>query len=259
MQMPKKAKARDIRAGMYRIRFTNLRRIFVEHCHRGNCFLHGMFRCFSDAVRRTQNADAEFFGQNQRISRLSVIVCIDSFGVYRSHDRQPIFYTVIGNRMPADQRAAGFQYLLRTAAHNLAQDIQIHLFRKTHDVERGFHLSAHRINITQCICRRNLSKCMRIIHHGRKKIQRLYNGQIIRHLIDRCVISAVISDKQVWIRLSLWQCRQHAAQNTCAQFGCAAAAFTKYNFLCHRVFSFAVFSHFYHIIFAEFHQHYIVS
>lgn len=77
--------------------------------------------------------------------------------------------------------------------------------------------------------------------------------------VARCVISAVISDKQVWIRLSLWQCRQHAAQNTCAQFGCAAAAFTKYNFLCHRVFSFAVFSHFYHIIFAEFHQHYIVS
>jgi SP family sugar porter-like MFS transporter len=63
--------------------------------------------------------------------------------------------------------------------HYFTEYIQIHFLRETNDVQRTLNCAAHRIDITERICGRYLSKRIRIINHRRKKIKRLDYRRVI--------------------------------------------------------------------------------
>ena len=128
------------------------------------------------------------------------------------------------------QSSACFQYLFGTAPQYFSQNIQIHGLRKTHDIQRRLHLTAHGVDITQSIRGRYLSEGIGIVHHGRKKVQSLYHSCIFTDPIDRRVILAVITHQQVFICRPFWQLLQHMAQKSGSQLGRAAAPFAEYDF-----------------------------
>ena len=123
--------------------------------------------------------------------------------------RQSIFDIRIINRVTAGQCASCLNYFLRSAAHDFTQNIQIHLFRKADNIQGCLYFTTHGIDITQGIGCRNFTKCIWILHHRWKKIQCLYDSNIITDLIHCCVILAVITDQQVGILFSFRQTFQH--------------------------------------------------
>ena len=81
--------------------------------------------------------------------------------------------------MAARKCAACLYNLISTTLHYFAEYIQVHFLRETDDVQCGLYCAAHRINITERICGRYLSKRIRIINHRRKKIKRLDYRRVI--------------------------------------------------------------------------------
>ena len=148
MQMAEKTKARHIRTCVNLILPRRLRGVFIQCHHRLHRFLEPFRIFFSHPVCRAENAGAKRFRQNQQVAHTACIVLPDSVRMYRSGYGKTVFYAVIRDRMPSRERAARLLYLFCTAAHNFTQKIQIHLLRKTDDIECCPHLAAHCINIT---------------------------------------------------------------------------------------------------------------
>ena len=152
------------------------------------------------------------------------------------------------NRMAAGDNCACLIGLGIAAAQNLLHRILIHLLRNTHDVQRQARRTAHRIHIAQGICRRNLSVHKRIIHNRRKKIRRLYNRQLLTHLINAGIVALVIADQKSLVIMRL-KALQQIAQRACAHLGataCAARQLRQLYFIFHsfnlRLFSSSIYN-----------------
>ena len=193
MEMSEKTKSCHICTGMYFVFPADCRSIFVQCCHGRNCLIHCLFGSFLHTVRRTDNSDAKFLCQDQLIPRLCRIVLVHMLRMNDTCHRKAVFHITVRDRVPACECSARLNDFFRAALHNCTKDIQIHLFRKAHDIQRRLYLSAHRIDIAQSIGSGNLSKRIGILYHRREKIQCLHNRYIVRYAVHCRIIPAVIS------------------------------------------------------------------
>src|SRR5699024_2506581 len=170
----------------------------------------------------------------QHISLPAAVVGKNPVGMYGSHHRKPIFDAGILDGMTSCQRSSCFLYFLISSLKDFSQNIQIHLFRKTDNVQCRLHISAHRIHIAERIRCRNLPEQIRVFHHRRKKVQGLHDCRIVRNPINGGVIRAVVSNDKIFIPyFGLFQFFQHAGKRCRSKLRGTSAAGTKYNLFCH--------------------------
>ena len=132
--------------------------------------------------------------------------------------------------MAACQHTTGLPYLLRATLQDAAQNVQIHFLGETHDIQRGFYRAAHGVNIAEGVGSRNLAENIRILHHGREEIQRLYHGNVIGELVHRGIVRMVEAYQQIGIGKGR-KFVQRMGQCARAQFGSASATLAEYNWL----------------------------
>ena len=137
--------------------------------------------------------------------------------------------------MPACKAAAGFCHLFSTAAQNLAQHIQVHILRKTDQIQGGLYLAAHGVDIAQGVCGCDLPKGIGVVHHRRKKVHSLHQCNVVRNAVDCGIIPAVIADQKIRVFFAPGQLFQNTAQHPGTQLCGAAAAGTEHDliFLAH--------------------------
>ena len=147
MEMTQEAKARHIGTSVNVVSSSYLRGCFIQGGHGFDGFRHGLFRGLPHPVRRADDAHAQLLRKNQSVSGTSAIVGPDSIRVYQAHDRQAVFHIGIVDGMASRQDASGLQHLFRSAPHDFSQDIQIRRLRKADDIQRGFHVATHGVDI----------------------------------------------------------------------------------------------------------------
>ena len=101
--------------------------------------------------------------------------------------------------MTAGNDHACFVCFFVAAAQHLVDHFLGHLRRYGHNIQRNFGRCAHCIHIADGIRRCNLPEHKGIIYDGRKKIQRLYNGKLVAHLINSCIITGIIAHQQFFV------------------------------------------------------------
>ena len=93
----------------------------------------------------------------------------------------------------------------------------------TQQVERGFGLAAHGVNVGQCIRRRDLAEQIGVIRNGREKVHGLHDGERVRNAVDRRVIAFVEPDEQIGVAAD-GQSIQQSRERARADLGPAARA-----------------------------------
>ena len=150
--------------------------------------------------------------------------------VYKPRHGQTVFHAAVCDGVPARQNTAGFRYFFGTAAQDLAQDVQIHAFRETNEIQSCFHLAAHGVDIAQRVGRRDLPEGIGVIHHRRKKVHGLHERHVFRDAVDGCIIPAVIPHQKVRVFLTPGQLFQNMAQHACSKLCRAAASGAEHDF-----------------------------
>src|SRR5882762_4591638 len=82
---------------------------------------------------------------------------------------------IVSNRVAADDAAFRFSHLRKAAANYLFENLRIAFVGKTYNGKRGNGFTAHGVNITQRVRRRDLSESVWVIHNRRKEIDRLHH------------------------------------------------------------------------------------
>ena len=98
-----------------------------------------------------------------------------------------------------------------------------HIIRHTQQIQRQLGLAAHGVNIRKSVGGGNLTEEVRIIHHWREKVYRLYQCQIVTYFVDRGIVAFIEAHQQIFIPVNL-QTIQQLCQNTGTDLGTAAAA-----------------------------------
>ena len=238
MQVAQKAEARYVRAGVYIVFPAAFGGVFIQGGHGGDGGLHGLGAGLPHAARRAEDANTQPLGQHQLIPLLGRVVGINTVRMHRTHDGQAVFHITVGNGVATHQGAPGLSHLFRAAAHHLAQDIQVRLFRKAHNVQCCFYLAAHGPHVAEGVGGCDLPEGVGVIHHGREKVQGLHHRYIVCKLIHSGVVLAVKADEQVWVHREFRQAFQHTAQHPGPQLGGAAAALAKELALFHGIVSY---------------------
>lgn len=70
---------------------------------------------------------------------------------------------------------------------------------KADDVHRRQRSPTHGVDIRKRICSGNQAEGIGIVNNGRKKIERLNKGKVIRQFINPCIIAVLDAGDQVWI------------------------------------------------------------
>lgn len=93
--------------------------------------------------------------------------------------------------MPAGDDGSGLAHFLRAAAQDLGQDRTIKIVGEGRQIQRKQHFAAHGIHIAQSVGGRNRTERVRIVHDGRKEIDRADDGLLVVQLIDSSIIRPV--------------------------------------------------------------------
>ncbi len=234
VEVPQQAEAGHVGAGVDVVAAAARGGVLVQRGHGLHSGLHGLLGRLAHPARRADNAHAQPLGQDQPVPRLAAVVVVDAVRVDDPCDRQAVLHIGIRNGMPAGQGPSGLNHLLRAAAHDLPQDVQIHLFRETDDIQRRLYLPAHGVHITQGIGGGDAAKGIGVVHHRREEIQGLHNGSFIRHPVDGGVIPAVKAHQQVLVNRPPGQAVQNMLQDAGPQLRRAAASPTKNNLFLHN-------------------------
>ena len=228
--MPQKTEAGHIGGRVHSIPAADLRSGLVQSCHGTDGGCHVFRGRLAHAICGAQQPHTQRFGQQQLVSRLAGIVCVQMMRVHKAGHRQAVFDAGVCNGMTSGQNAPGLGYLFGSAAQDLAQNVQVHIFRETHQIEGSFHLATHGIHVAQGVGRCDLPEGIGVIHHGWEKVHRLHQGQIFCNAVDGGIIPAVIPHQQIRVLFAAGQLFQNAAQHTGTQLCRAAAPGTEYDF-----------------------------
>ena len=107
-------------------------------------------------------------------------------------DGKPVFRLFILHAVPSDEKDAGFPHLIEPSLKNLPEYRHVHrLCREADNVHCSKRPSSHGVDVTQGVCDRYLSECIRFVHDGRKKIHRLDNSQIVAEFINSGVLRSI--------------------------------------------------------------------
>ena len=123
VEMPQKAEARHIRAGVDMVFPAAVGGILIEGGHRVDGGLHGRLACLAHAVGGAEDAHAQPLGQQELIALSGSVIGVDMRRMHRAHDGQAVLHVGIGDGMAAYQRAAGLGHLFRAAPHHFAQNV----------------------------------------------------------------------------------------------------------------------------------------
>jgi hypothetical protein len=140
-------------------------------------------------------------------------------------DRHAEFDLDIADGVAADNDGSGQGTAFGSAFEDLAQPGQVGILVVgiANQVERGFWLAAHCVDIAERIRRRDLPVHVRIIDNGGKKVDCLDKSDIVGDLVDAGVVVRFGADKQVRVGRS-----RDVAQNLRnafgRQFACSASA-----------------------------------
>ena len=153
---------------------------FVQRRHQAD---HQVMRFLFQKVSALccgQNADPDRLCQKQYVARIGAVILPHFVRMYKPGHGKPVFRLVVVDAVSAADDRAGFGAFFISAAQDLVHGFLWHGFRYAHNVQRKLRLAAHRVDIGQRICRRDLSECIRIIRNRREEIKRLYNRTIRR-------------------------------------------------------------------------------
>ncbi len=127
--------------------------------------------------------------------------------------------------MSPDKGSSRLNDFLLSALQNPSQDVEIHRLREADDVQRGFDLAAHGIDITQRIGRHDLTEQVRVLHHRREEIEGLYDRKILADLVNRRIVVSVVPHQKIRILRPLRQPLQHMGQKSRPELCRTTAAF----------------------------------
>ena len=168
-----------------------------------------------------QDANAQWFREEQHIPLPRAKVFIEPFGVHKSGYGEAVFWHIVKNAVSTRDDRTCFVDLAISTRENALHRALWHVLWNAEQVERKLWFSAHGVNIRECICRRNLPEGEGIVYYRRKKIDRLHQSQLIANAVDRGVIRVIKPHQKIFIRMC-WQIAQQFCQRTRANL-CAAA------------------------------------
>ena len=216
-------KARHIRAAVDAEAQHDIPRGLVERRHLAVELLQQRLLHQIGFCRRRDDADAERLCQDQRVARLRVRVGQHLFRMDEARHGQAVDRLRAVDRMPAGDDGPGLIRLVIAAAQDLAHGVAVHLVGQTHHVQRQLRLAAHRIDITQRVRRRNLPVEERVIDDRRKEVCCLYDGDVVRDLVDARVVALVVADEKPRVAVRA-EALEHPAQRPSAHLRAAAGA-----------------------------------
>ncbi len=168
---------------------------------------------------RRQHADADRLGQKQHVARLCAAVCQHAAGVHKARHGQAVFGRRVVDAVPARNHRAGLVHFVVPAREDLVHRGLRHVLRNHQHVQRGLRFPAHGVDVGKRVRRGNLPERVRVVVDRRKKVDRLHDGDVVRHAVYARVVRRVEADEQVLVRAHadvLEQLAQHASANLCA-------------------------------------------
>ena len=120
--------------------------------------------------------------------------------MHSTGDRVAELDLVVRNAVPAQNHAAGFVDLLRTALQDLFEVIEIAIRGIRQQRKRGDRLAAHGVDIAQRIGRGDGAERVRIVDNGGEKIDGLHQGELRRQLVHAGIVGRVKPYQHVFIR-----------------------------------------------------------
>ena len=141
--------------------------------------------------------------------------------MYKACYAQAILRCIILDRMPAGKYSSRFHYFVRSTLQNLTKDCCIHILRESNNIQCGFRLTTHSIDVTQCIRRCYLPKIIWIVCNRRKKIKGLNHCQFVRNSVNSCIIRCFCSNKKIRI-LKFRQSTKYTCQRSRTYFRCTS-------------------------------------
>ena len=167
------------------------------------------------------------------VPHLPGVVGQNPLGVNHPRHRQAVLHLLVGDGVAPGQGASGLQHLFAAAPENLAQDVQVHLLRKTDDVQRRFHFAPHGVDVAEGVGGGHLPEKVGVVQHGWEEVQGLDDGQVIGEAVHGGVVAGLGANEQIGVG-GPGQLLQHPAQGRRAQLGGASTASAKLQRLTHE-------------------------
>ena len=123
--------------------------------------------------------------------------------VHKARDCQAVLGLVVVNAVPAHDGGAGLVDLLIAAAQDLVDNVGGHVLGHGHHVKRYLGLAAHGIDVRERVGGGNGTIGVGVIGDGREEVDRLHDGHVVGHAVDRRIVRLVKANQEVGVALDL--------------------------------------------------------
>lgn len=179
-----------------------------HRCHR--CFHVG--RCRGSSLQSGCNhTRSNRLGKEQNVSWLRANVPPVTPWVDNAGDGVAELHFIIGDAVASQHGAGRLPHFVCSALHDGEQYVGLTITRKADNRKRRNRLSAHRIDITECVRSRYGPVSVWIVNNRRKEIDSLDQGAILRKLVDASIIRRFKANKDSRISPRL-EARKHVIQ-----------------------------------------------
>src|SRR5205814_10255646 len=127
----------------------------------------------------------------------SAAVLQHAFRIDQSCDRVAEFGFVVADAVAADDGASGFDHFRKPTGKNSLKDFEVAFFRKANESKGGERASAHRVNVAQRVCGRDLAESVGIVNDWREEIDGLHESLVGCDFIHSGVVGVVEADYNV--------------------------------------------------------------
>ena len=158
------------------------------------------------------------------IARLRAGVGEDARRIDGAGDRIAKLDLAIADRVPAEQRDAGFAQLVEAAAEDRGDGFGIEIvFGKRRDRQRRERTAAHRIHVAQRIGRGDLAVEIRVVHDRREEIDRLHQRRSTLPRVHTGIVRSPVVNQDAWVGLD-WYSAQHLSELAGCEFARSTSA-----------------------------------
>jgi hypothetical protein len=155
--------------------------------------------------------------QHQHVTRACPGVREHPRRVHQSGYRVAELHLIVRHTVAADECAPRFGNLLRSAAQNGTEIVNVALAWIAENGQRRQRTAAHRVNIAQRIRRGDSAERIRIVHNRREEVERLHESALLRQPVDARIVRGVEADHHVGIAGSR-ESRKRLVQNLWTEF-----------------------------------------
>ena len=128
------------------------------------------------------------------IARLGAGIGENFLGIDESGNGVSELGFFVANAVAADHGASGFDHFREAAGEDAFENFEVGFVGKADQGQRGKRLSAHRIDVAQCIGRGDLAEGVRIVDDRGEEVDSLHQRLIGRDLIHSGVVGVVEAD-----------------------------------------------------------------